>query len=141
MFDADGVAIEPWGFAHALNDNYGISLDDTKGFFAGPFQRCLTGHADLSDSLAPFLDAWRWPGTTQEFIDFWMKSDDQPNSRVISRIRELRSTGAECHLATNQESTRAAYIRDRMRFDDIFDGLYFSWKLGMRNRIADSLTR
>lgn len=52
VFDADGVVINPWGFANALSAEYGISLDDTRAFFAGPFQQCLTGDAMLLESIA-----------------------------------------------------------------------------------------
>lgn len=130
MFDADGVVIESWGFARVLNDEYGISRDNTKEFFAGPFQDCLTGQAELADSLISFLDIWCWPGTTQEFIDLWLKSDDQPNVGVTSKISELKASGAKCYLASNQESIRAAYIREQMRFGELFDQLYFSCDLG-----------
>ena len=68
VFDADGVVIDPWGFANALSTEYGISRDETREFFAGPFKHCLTGNARLSDAVSPFLDRWKWPDTMQACI-------------------------------------------------------------------------
>ncbi len=130
VFDADGVVIEPWGFARALQSEYDISPDVTKEFFAGPFKQCLSGHADLFESVAPYLDRWHWPDTAQAFIDLWMESDDRPNTEVLSRIQELRSRGAKCYIASNQEKTRAEYIRVRMGFESMFERLFFSCELG-----------
>jgi len=130
VFDADGIVIEPWGFAKALSAEHGITLDDTREFFAGPFQQCLTGDANLLDSITPYINQWRWPYTPQAFIEFWMESDNLPNAQVVGRIQELRDTGALCYLASNQEQIRATYIRERMGFDSIFDRLFFSCELG-----------
>lgn len=130
VFDADGVVIEPWGFARALQVEYGISLDVTKEFFAGPFKQCLSGEADLFDSIAPYLDRWHWPGTVQAFIELWMESDNKPNTEVLSHIQEVRKSGAKCYVASNQEQIRAEYIRVSMGFESMFERLFFSCELG-----------
>ena len=48
VFDADGVVIRPWGFATALREEHNITPEQTRSFFVGPFQDCLTAQADLS---------------------------------------------------------------------------------------------
>ena len=130
IFDADGVAINPWGFAKALSTEYGVSQEETREFFAGPFKQCLIGDASLLASVAPYLDRWQWPDTAQAFIDFWMESDDKPNTQVLSHIQNLRESGAKCYLASNQEQVRAEYIRNRMGFESMFERLFFSCDLG-----------
>ena len=130
VFDADGVVIEPWGFARALQADYGISPDVTKEFFAGPFKQCLSGDADLFESIAPYLDRWYWPDTVQAFIEFWMESDNKPDTKVLSHIQKLRKSGAKCYIASNQEQIRAEYIRVRMGFESMFERLFFSCELG-----------
>ena len=130
IFDADGVVIEPWGFARALEAEYGISPDVTKEFFGGPFKQCLSGDADLVESVAPYLDRWHWPGTVQAFVDFWMESDNKPDAEVLGHIQELRKRGAKCYIASDQEQTRAEYIRVRMGFEAMFERLFFSCELG-----------
>ena len=130
VFDADGVAIDQAGFANELSAEYGISREETREFFVGPFKQCLTGNASLSDLLAPFLDQWQWPGTMQAFIDLWMESDNRPNMQVLRHVQDLRAGGTNCYLASNQERVRAEYIRNRMGFESKFDGLFFSCDLG-----------
>ncbi len=130
VFDGDGVSIDPCGFANALSVKYGISRDETREFFAGPFKQCLTGNANLSDSVKPYLERWQWPDTVQAFIDLWMESDNQPNAKVLRHIQGLSKGGANCYLASNQEQVRANYIRDCMGFGSMFERLFFSCDLG-----------
>ena len=130
VFDADGVAIDPWGFANALSAEFGITQDKTREFFSGPFKNCLIGDASLLSSITPYLERWQWPGTAQAFVDFWMESDNQPNWQVLDHVQELRDGGANCYLASNQEQVRAEYIRNSMGFESMFDRLFFSCDLG-----------
>lgn len=130
IFDADGVAIHPWGFANALENEFGISTENTKAFFSGAFKRCLTGEADIEVLLPEFLGSWGWSGSTEQFIDFWLKSDDQPNAEILERVDQLRSNGHRCYLASNQERRRAEYINSQMGFGRRFDKLFFSCDLG-----------
>ncbi len=130
VFDADGVVIESWGFARALQAEYGLSPDVTKEFFAGPFKQCLSGDADLIESVAPYLDRWQWPDTVEAFIELWMESDNRPSTEILNHIQELRRGGAKCYIASNQEKIRAEYIRVRMGFESMFERLFFSCELG-----------
>ena len=82
VFDADGVVIRPWGFATALRQEHGIAPEQTRAFFQGPFQDCLTGRADLIETLTPFVDVWGWTGTVNELIDYWLLKDDLPDTPV-----------------------------------------------------------
>lgn len=130
VFDADGVAIDPWRFADALRAEYGISREETRDFFVGPFNLCLTGDANLPDLLPLYLERWNWPDTVEAFIDIWMDSDNKPNEQVLRRIQNLRENGACCYLASNQERVQAEYIRNCMDFESKFDRLFFSCDLG-----------
>ncbi len=148
VFDADGVVIEPWGFANVLQRDFDISKEDTLPFFAGPFQLCLSGHAELIESLRPFLKRWNWFGSVEEFVQLWLQADDQPRDDVVTLIRKLRASGFCCYLASNQEAIRANYIRNTMEFESEFDGLFFSCDLGVAKpdlgfyqAIAEQLTR
>ena len=131
VFDADGVAVKPWGFAEVLKRDYNISVDDTRVFFSGPFQLCLSGRADLLRSVEPFLDKWCWPSSANDFIDLWLESDNRPSDEVLGVIRQLRRCDIHCYIASNQESIRAAYIRETMGFKSLFDALIFSCDLGV----------
>ena len=130
IFDADGVLIEPWGFADALENLHGISRDSTRDFFAGPFQTCLVGGASLEDVLPPYLTRWGWRGSTDAFIALWLKADDRPARDAFKAIEAVRRPGDICCVASNQERVRAAYIANEMGFVSRFDRLYFSCALG-----------
>jgi putative hydrolase of the HAD superfamily len=130
IFDADGVLIEPWGFATLLERDHGIAAESTRRFFYGPFQECLLGQSELVEILPPYLKDWRWSGTMSEFIDLWMSADDRPDLQMLALVERLRAAGAVCCLASNQERTRARYMASRMGFAERFDRLYFSHALG-----------
>jgi putative hydrolase of the HAD superfamily len=130
IFDADGVLIEPWGFANQLRDSYRISPDETKAFFTGPFQGCLLGTNELADVLPPFLEKWGWAGSVREFVDLWMCADDRPSERALAALSEIRTKNDFVCLASNQERHRANYIDKQMGFGKVLDKLYFSCHIG-----------
>lgn len=130
VFDADGVVIEPWGFAKHLEKQFKIVPEQTQAFFAGPFLQCLTGHAELRPSLLPFLHGWGWQRSMDEFIDTWMSADDLPDEDVLAQVATLKEAGYTCCLASNQEVTRADYVTHQMGFGGLFDHLFFSCHLG-----------
>lgn len=131
VFDADGVVIESRGFANRLDREYDISTEVTRPFFTGPFQSCLEGKTDLRESLKPFLEQWGWPLSVGDFVDQWMEYDDQPRQDILRIVEGFRNRGIPCYLASNQEPTRAEYIRNVMGFQDYFDELFFSCDLGV----------
>lgn len=44
-------------------------------------------------------------------------------------MHELRAAGFGVHLATNQERRRAAYMREVLGYDELFDSSYYSCDL------------
>jgi putative hydrolase of the HAD superfamily len=129
IFDVDGVLVAPRGFADALENLHGISRGATAEFFAGPFQACLIGEANLEDVLPPYLKRWDWRGSTDAFISHWLEADDRPVQGVLDAIEAARRPGDICCVASNQERMRAAYIAGKMGFETRFDRLYFSCAL------------
>ena len=130
IFDADGVVIEPWGFANALESDHNITRAMTDEFFSREFHACLVGEADLRTKLTPYLPNWTWQGSIDELIRLWHESEDLPRPSILLLVHELRSSGHICCLASNQEAERADYIRHHMGFSQIFDHLFFSCDLG-----------
>lgn len=129
IFDADGVLIEPWGFADVLEHDYGISRLSTRAFFQGPFRDCLAGRSDLYDQLPAYLEQWAWHGSTQEFVRLWLAADDRPSIPAFEAIDQGRMAGDICCVASNQERHRARYLAQSMGFAERFDRLYFSCDL------------
>lgn len=85
----------------------------------------------LEDLLPEYLSIWGWSGSTQKFIDFWLKSEDRPHSEVLECVDELRRCEHRCYLASNQERNRAEYIDRHIGFGQRFDELFFSCDLGL----------
>jgi putative hydrolase of the HAD superfamily len=130
ILDADGVVIFPWRFARYLEREHGITPGMTRPFFRSIFDDCLVGKADLKNVLPPFLQAWGWSGSLDEFVSSWLRTEDAVDDRVINVVRTLRSSGLVCCLATSQEQHRAQYMKTTMGFTTIFDRLFFSCELG-----------
>jgi putative hydrolase of the HAD superfamily len=129
IFDADGVVIHPWRFAAYLEQR-GITRQMTKGFYNGIFEDCLLGKRDLKSVLPPYLTEWGWPGPVDDFVSTWLDVENATDERVLIVIQRLRESGYTCCLATLQEHNRAAYIKNVMGFDAIFDLLFFSCEIG-----------
>lgn len=130
IFDADGVLIEPWGFAKALETQHGIQRAQTREFFLGPFQQALVGNASLAQILPDYLTQWGWKHSLDEFVQLWLQSEDLPHIPLLARVTQLREQGEICCVASNQEPVRARYIEQQMTFSEKFDALFFSCDLG-----------
>lgn len=130
-FDADGVVVYPqMQFSKHLKNEYGISPEMTQSFFGGAFNDCLVGKANLEEVLPTFLKDWGWKDSVDEFINTWLSKDHVVDVRVINAIQSLRQNGFICCLATSQERNRADYMKDKMGFQNVFDHLFFSCKVG-----------
>lgn len=131
IFDADGVVIHPQlRFAHYLAQTHDLTRAHTQEFFTGVFLSCLTGQADLRQVLPPYLAAWGWSASLDDFLKRWFEEEDTVDQRLLETIRELRARGLRCALATNQERYRLAYMRQQMGFADRFDAVFGSAEIG-----------
>lgn len=132
IFDCDGVLNHFGGFAAALAERHGITREMTAEFFRDSFNDCLVNKIALEDLLPPFLQSWGWRHGVEEFIRFWLETDNSPRPELIDFASELRSSGILVGVATNQEQHRAAYLRKQMRFAELFDRVFVSCELGCR---------
>ena len=130
-FDVDGVLVR-LRFPRELPRVLGKSAVATKPFFEGPFLKCLLGEADLRDELPPYLEAWQWAGSLDEFLAFWFTADSDLHEPCIEFIDRLRATGRPCYLASTQEKHRAAYLMMQMGLGRHVDGSFFSCHVGLR---------
>jgi putative hydrolase of the HAD superfamily len=137
VFDIDGVLVEPWGFSSVLQDEHKIPRALTQDFFLGPFQPCLSGKANLEEVLPPYLKAWQWAGSIDDFIRLWLEADDRPSGEAFKAVESIRRPEDICCVASNQERLRARYISEDMGFSTRFDRLYFSCDLGVTKPARD----
>jgi putative hydrolase of the HAD superfamily len=132
VFDIDGVLVHPWRFRAVLWRDHRISSRMTEPFFRGPFLECLEGRADLLEVLPPFLKAWHWSGPVSNFVETWFKVENAPNQQVLNLVAKVRRLGVPCFVASTQERHRARYLATEMRFEKMFDGMFFSSDLGVQ---------
>jgi putative hydrolase of the HAD superfamily len=132
VFDADGVVLAITRFSDYLEREYNLPQTETLKFFDGALEACLLGRADLKQTLAPFLVAWRWPGSVEDFIERWFSYANVVDKRVLEVIAGLRQRGLGCYLATNQEHERIRYMQTTMGFATIFDAIFFAAAIGCK---------
>jgi putative hydrolase of the HAD superfamily len=60
----------------------------------------------------------------------------EPDSAMINMVRRLRQRGIRCYLATNQEPRRASYMSEQLGYRDLFDGEFYSCRLGLAKPAA-----
>ena len=130
VFDADGVVCVGAPFSRALEREYKIPAWRLAEFFAGPFPDCIVGRRDLKEAVALHLSAWGWPGSVEDLLAFWFRSEYSVCPRIIDCVRTLRRRGHGCVLGTNQEKYRTAYLSREMGLDGEFDRIFASCELG-----------
>ncbi len=130
LFDLDGVLLRSWQFRVHLVEEYGITPEQTRPFFSGPFERCSVGEGDLYESLRPFLPQWNWPGSIESFVSTWFACDGEVDERAMQFADALRSSGVGVHIASTQERHRASYLMNKLELGRLFDSVHFSCDVG-----------
>lgn len=130
--DGDGMLINGERFSDYLAREYGIVLDKTASFFAGEFQDCLVGKADLKTIVPKYFEAWGWKKSVEEFLKEWFESERHIDKDLLGYLNVLRSRGIKVYLATNQEQYRTQYVLEDMGFRDMLDGIFSSARIGYK---------
>jgi putative hydrolase of the HAD superfamily len=146
VFDVDGVLVRSGHFGAQLERDFGQHRETLDAFWRGPFVQCSLGLSDLKKEIEPFLGKWGYRGTVEDCLQAWFEADSAVNTTVLDEVERLRARGIPCHLATNQERHRAAYLEGPMGLAARFDRLFFSCHLGVRKpqlefyrRVTDEL--
>lgn len=141
LFDVDGVLVRGGVFGARLVRELEAGRAALDAFWRGPFVKCSLGHADLLQELRPLLGELGYRGSAQELLQAWLEADSALNTDVLAVVERLRSRGVPCHVASNQERYRAAYLEGLMGLAAQFDALYFSCRLGVRKPQLDFFRR
>ncbi|MEW1954500.1 HAD-IA family hydrolase [Terrabacter sp. NPDC080008] len=84
----------------------------------------ITGAAIDEDRIRAVAADMGLGGHVDEVLSVWWTFDVlQPTLEIVASVR---AAGVSCYLATNQDSYRAACMRDRAPYDEILDGAYYS---------------
>ena len=140
LFDTDGVVVHSDMWSQEYSRRTGITTDIMIPFFRWVFQDCLVWKSDLKESLAPFLWEWWWTKSTQEYLDAWFAYENNIDKKLIEKIRQYRWSGIQCHVATNQEKYRLAYLRNEMWFSREFDSVFCSAEIGYKKPASEFYT-
>ncbi len=132
LFDADGVVINSEMFSVQYQKEHGVSGDKMLPFFKEEFQNCIIGKADLIESVKPWLPKWKWAGTADEFLQYWFKAEHNVDEKLITVVQQLREKGIKCYLATNQEKYRTKYMKEEMKFKELFNHVFSSADIGYK---------
>ena len=131
LFDCDGpVVSREFRFSRRLEKDYGITLEDTKDFFYGPFLLCETGKADLEEELKKVIETWGFVGSVKDLIKVWFETESKLDDDFLNFIKSLRDKSVKCFVSTDNEKYRSQYIWETLGLKNYFDGLFSSAHLG-----------
>lgn len=133
LWDADGVLqTVPRGWEHTMRPVVEGHVEDVDRFLVEAFEAeapSLRGEVPWTRQLTALLERWGVPELHQPALDAWFTI--LPVTEVWDLVREVRARGIPCHLASNQDRTRAEHMRDEIGYAGLLDGCFFSWALGV----------
>ena len=139
LFDADGVLQEPVeGGRERLASLCGVPSrkEEFVTDFLSAEMPCLRGDADMTDAIAEVLKRWDSPYSVEQAIETHTKIVAM-NPKSIELVHALRKSGVPAFLATNQHEYRARYMSEVFGYADIFDGEFYSCRLGTKKPEPD----
>jgi len=134
LFDADGVLQEPVeGGRERLASLCGVpsQKEEFVTDFLSAEMPCLRGDADMTEVIGEVLKKWDSPYSVEHAIETHTKIVEM-NSESIEVVRNLRKSGVPAYLATNQHEYRARYMSEVFGYAEIFDGEFYSCRLGAK---------
>ena len=139
LFDADGVLQLPVeGGREKLASLCGVESrrEEFVRDFLSAEMPCLRGDADMADTIAEVLKKWDSPYSVEQAIETHTKIVAM-NPESIEVVRALRKSGVPAYLATNQHEYRARHMSEVFGYADIFDGEFYSCRLGSKKPEPD----
>jgi putative hydrolase of the HAD superfamily len=130
MFDADGVLQDlPGGWIAAAEPYFGgRALEFLERSMVTQLPT-LAGQGDHLALLAVTLAEFGVTVPVEDvYRDIWLRME--PAAASLDVVRALRRGGYGVHLGTNQERYRAAYMREVLGYDALFDVSCYSWEVG-----------
>lgn len=139
LFDADGVLQQPVEDGRERLASL-CGVDARREEFVRDFlsaeMPCLRGDADMADTIAEVLKKWDSPYSVEQAIETHTKIVAM-NPESIEVVHALRKSGVPAYLATNQHEYRARYMSEVFGYADIFDGEFYSCRLGAKKPEPD----
>ena len=131
LVDADGVLqTNPDGWLEEVRGF--VAAEDGKDFtdhLFGAEERAMTGSVSFADVVAEVTAHWGIGDRAEELVGHWRRIEVCADTVAV--LRELRAAGVGCHLVTNQNDLRAAYMRAELGYADLLDSTFVSCELGV----------
>ena len=146
LLDADGVMqVNPDGWWDAVTRHVepGRRQAFADDLFAAELQS-MRGRRPFADVLAEVCRRWDVADRAADLAGQWRRVAVDPG--MVGLVRRLRGAGLPCHLVTNQNDQRAAYLLEDLGYAALFDRSFVSCRLGLTKsddgfyeRVADRL--
>jgi len=132
LLDADGVLQRVGG--DGWRDEVRRRLGDRTDDFLRAVGECeapaLRGRGPFPDGLDRVLSEHGLEAGDVEDVYTALWATITVDEGTLAAARAARSAGLGVHLVTNQHARRAAYMRDTLGYDDLFDTCFYSCELG-----------
>ncbi len=137
LLDADDVLqVGHPGFRPGLEEAFGGDPVPWLRETFRPEADVLVGRTAVVPLLQRRLDELGRDVDAQQLYDrLWLAIEPDPG--MVALVRRWRASGLAVHLATNQDSGRAAYMKESLAYGDVLDGAYYSCDLGVAKPAAD----
>jgi putative hydrolase of the HAD superfamily len=133
LWDADGVLQRvPGGFEESMRPAIERYVDDVDAFLAEAYveeRPCLTGERSWVEVLPGLLERWGMADAYEEILGVWLSIEPVDVAREL--VSAVRSVGYRCCLATNQDRTRGRFMHDALGYEQLLDGAFYSYELGL----------
>jgi len=131
LLDADGVlqTIPGGGQVGRAGPYLGARSAELVDQLWAAEQPALRGDGDMELALRGILDRHGIEVDPDElYAELWLSIRTVP--AMVDLVRRARAAGYGVHLGTNQHRQRAAYMRETLGYDDLFDVSCYSCDLG-----------
>ena len=132
LWDADGVLQRvPDGGEESMRPALEGRVDDLEACLEQAVlaeRPALAGEVRWLDVLPGLLAGWGIPEAYDDVVRLWLTTEPVDAARDL--VREVRSGGVACHLASNQDVHRASYMQETLGYADLLDGALYSCALG-----------
>jgi putative hydrolase of the HAD superfamily len=130
LWDADGVLQQiPETWFDLLGETVGtgkaLALLD---LLLPQMESAISGMQGMTGLLPGFLEQLGLAEHHDRVSEVWGTIEVLEPAREV--VRGLRAQGIPCHLASNQDDLRTAYMRSRMGYDELLDRSFYSCEVG-----------
>lgn len=143
FFDVDGVLIDGYHARPGERQNrwdknllaeFGVDPERfKKEFIYDVFvKKVIVGKLALVEALDKVLPSLGYKGSSMQFVQYWLANDSHVIEPILAILKQVRAkTATPLFIATNQEHLRAHWLWHALKFNEVFDDIFYSARLGV----------